>query len=138
MGTTFACISAFLPFRLHFPALRRSCRFIPHLLCAADAAKQVQGSSFSGRHVGKTEQAVHGLTPVPGGQVTVERKKGGSLLRPSRWPNHMPGNDNKAGVEDEQKGRALSSPELAENYPPARQSAHGLVVRHRAIKAGVS
>lgn len=123
MATSFACISAFLPFRLHFPPLRCSCRFIPHLLCAADTAKQVQGSSFRERHVGKTEQALHELTQAPGGQVTVERKKGRSLLRPSSRSIRTPGNQNKAGMEDEQKGRALSSPELAQKYTPARHSA---------------
>lgn len=117
-GTRFGCISAFLPFGLHFPALRCSCRFIPHLLCAADTPKQVQGSSFRARRAGKTEQASHELT-----QVTAERKKGRSPLRPSSWSIHTPANESKAGMEDEQKARALSSPGLAQKYTPASQSA---------------
>lgn len=35
----------------------------------------------------------------------------------------MPGNGNKAGMEDEQKGGALSPPELAQKDAPARRSA---------------
>lgn len=92
------------PCGLHFPPRRRSCRFIPHLLCAADTAKQVQGSSFRERHVGKTERASRELTQAPGGQV----RKVKSLLRPGSWSARTPGNQNKAGIEDGQKGSKLT------------------------------
>lgn len=120
MGKRFACISPFLHFWLHFPPQRRSCRFIPHLLCTADTGKQVQGSSFRERRAGKTEQASRELTRALGEPVAAERW---ITLRPSTRFIHMPGKGNKAGMEDEQKGRALSPPELAQKYAPARRSA---------------
>lgn len=123
MGTRFACISPFLHFGLHFPPQRRSCWFIPHLLCAADTGKQVQGSPFRERHAGKTEQASGGLTQALGEQAAAERREGRSLFHRALGPVHMPGTGSKAGTEDEQKGRALSSPELAHKYAPARRSA---------------
>lgn len=121
MGKRFACISPFLHFWLLFPPQRRSCRFIPHLLCTADAGKQVQGSSFRERQAGKTGQAWRELTRPLGEPVAaVERWV---TLRPSTRFVHMPGKGNKAGMEDEQKGRALSPPELAQKDAPARRSA---------------
>lgn len=118
MGKRFACISPFLHFWLHFPPRRRSCRFIPHLLCTADTGKQVQGSSFRERQDGAgLARADRGAGRAP---VAAERW---IALRPSTRFVHVPGKGDKAGMEDEQKGRALSPPELAQKDAPARRSA---------------
>lgn len=108
MGARLARASAFLPCGLHFPPRRRSCRFIPHLLCAADTAKQVQGSSFREK-TRRQDRAgpERELTQAPGG--------GGG--RSGRWiaaktrqllRARTPGNRSKAGREDGQKGSQLT------------------------------
>lgn len=111
-----------MPFGLPFPPMRRSCRFIPHLLCAADTSKEVLGSCFRGR-VGKTEQALRELTQALGGQITTERKKGRSLLKTKHLVQEHAWQREQSWNEDEQQARALSSPELAQRYALARQEA---------------